>query len=104
MPGLGLGMPQASQELPGHLGFCPKLRLHRFGSQQSDRGDCHPHCPRDLTPSLTPQLMAFLTLLQDILTDLSAESETLDIECEVQDCLAHKVQAMGSVVWNVLFR
>ncbi|XP_037671178.1 diacylglycerol lipase-beta isoform X2 [Choloepus didactylus] len=28
--------------------------------------------------------------LQDILTDLSAESETLDVECEVQDCLAHK--------------
>ncbi|XP_076996644.1 diacylglycerol lipase-beta isoform X2 [Tamandua tetradactyla] len=28
--------------------------------------------------------------LQDILTDLSAESETLDVECEVQDCSAHK--------------
>ncbi|XP_016069105.1 PREDICTED: sn1-specific diacylglycerol lipase beta, partial [Miniopterus natalensis] len=28
--------------------------------------------------------------LQDILTDLSAESETLDLECEVQDCVAHK--------------
>ncbi|XP_062946835.1 diacylglycerol lipase-beta isoform X1 [Cynocephalus volans] len=28
--------------------------------------------------------------LQDILTDLSAESETLDLECEVEDCLAHK--------------
>ncbi|XP_019493049.1 PREDICTED: sn1-specific diacylglycerol lipase beta isoform X4 [Hipposideros armiger] len=28
--------------------------------------------------------------LQDILTDLSAESETLDLECEVQDCSAHK--------------
>lgn len=28
--------------------------------------------------------------LQDILTDLSAESETLDLECEVKDCLAHK--------------
>ncbi|XP_066129481.1 diacylglycerol lipase-beta [Saccopteryx bilineata] len=28
--------------------------------------------------------------LQDILTDLSAESEPLDLECEVQDCLAHK--------------
>ncbi|XP_039735824.1 diacylglycerol lipase-beta isoform X1 [Pteropus medius] len=28
--------------------------------------------------------------LQDILTDLSAESETLDLECEAQDCLAHK--------------
>ncbi|XP_006044397.4 diacylglycerol lipase-beta isoform X1 [Bubalus bubalis] len=28
--------------------------------------------------------------LQDILTDLSAESEPLDIECEAQDCWAHK--------------
>ncbi|XP_036682789.1 diacylglycerol lipase-beta isoform X4 [Balaenoptera musculus] len=28
--------------------------------------------------------------LQDILTDLSAESEPLDLECEVQDCWAHK--------------
>ncbi|XP_036096765.1 diacylglycerol lipase-beta isoform X3 [Molossus molossus] len=28
--------------------------------------------------------------LQDILTDLSAESETLDIGCELQDCSAHK--------------
>ncbi|XP_070270429.1 diacylglycerol lipase-beta isoform X2 [Myotis yumanensis] len=28
--------------------------------------------------------------LQDILTDLSAESENLDLGCEVQDCLAHK--------------
>uniref|UniRef100_H0XGN4 Diacylglycerol lipase-beta n=1 Tax=Otolemur garnettii TaxID=30611 RepID=H0XGN4_OTOGA len=28
--------------------------------------------------------------LQDILTDLSAESEVLDIQCEVQDCWAHK--------------
>nr|XP_031289154.1 sn1-specific diacylglycerol lipase beta isoform X2 [Camelus dromedarius] len=28
--------------------------------------------------------------LQDILTDLSAESETLVLECEVQDCSAHK--------------
>ncbi|XP_004691708.1 PREDICTED: sn1-specific diacylglycerol lipase beta [Condylura cristata] len=28
--------------------------------------------------------------LQDILTDLSAESETLNLECEVQDCWAHK--------------
>nr|XP_020137055.1 sn1-specific diacylglycerol lipase beta [Microcebus murinus] len=28
--------------------------------------------------------------LQDILTDLSAESEVLNLECEVQDCLAHK--------------
>ncbi|XP_059976588.1 diacylglycerol lipase-beta isoform X2 [Mesoplodon densirostris] len=28
--------------------------------------------------------------LQDILTDLSAESEQLDLECEVQDCWAHK--------------
>lgn len=28
--------------------------------------------------------------MQDILTDLSAESETLDLECEVKDCLAHK--------------
>uniref|UniRef100_A0A8D0P750 Diacylglycerol lipase-beta n=1 Tax=Sus scrofa TaxID=9823 RepID=A0A8D0P750_PIG len=28
--------------------------------------------------------------LQDILTDLSAESETLNLECEVQDCFAHK--------------
>ncbi|XP_004440971.1 PREDICTED: sn1-specific diacylglycerol lipase beta [Ceratotherium simum simum] len=28
--------------------------------------------------------------LQDILTDLSAESETLNLECEAQDCLAHK--------------
>lgn len=29
--------------------------------------------------------------LQDILTDLSAESEVLDVDCEVQDRLAHKV-------------
>ncbi|OWK11146.1 DAGLB [Cervus elaphus hippelaphus] len=29
--------------------------------------------------------------LQDILTDLSAESEPLNLECEVQDCWAHKV-------------
>uniref|UniRef100_A0A8C2R9W6 Diacylglycerol lipase-beta n=1 Tax=Capra hircus TaxID=9925 RepID=A0A8C2R9W6_CAPHI len=28
--------------------------------------------------------------LQDILTDLSAESEPLDLECDVQDCWAHK--------------
>ncbi|XP_022443399.1 sn1-specific diacylglycerol lipase beta isoform X3 [Delphinapterus leucas] len=28
--------------------------------------------------------------LQDILTDLSAESEPVDLECEVQDCWAHK--------------
>ncbi|XP_025841950.1 diacylglycerol lipase-beta isoform X2 [Vulpes vulpes] len=28
--------------------------------------------------------------LQDILTDLSAESETLSLECGVQDCSAHK--------------
>nr|XP_055202499.1 diacylglycerol lipase-beta isoform X2 [Gorilla gorilla gorilla] len=28
--------------------------------------------------------------LQDVLTDLSAESEVLDVECEVQDRLAHK--------------
>uniref|UniRef100_A0A8C4L088 sn-1-specific diacylglycerol lipase n=1 Tax=Equus asinus TaxID=9793 RepID=A0A8C4L088_EQUAS len=28
--------------------------------------------------------------LQDILTDLSAENETLNLECEVQDCSAHK--------------
>ncbi|XP_001508017.1 diacylglycerol lipase-beta [Ornithorhynchus anatinus] len=28
--------------------------------------------------------------LQDILTDLSAQSETLNLECEVQDCMAHK--------------
>ncbi|XP_044534920.1 diacylglycerol lipase-beta [Gracilinanus agilis] len=28
--------------------------------------------------------------LQDILTDLSAESESLNLECEVQDCFAHK--------------
>ncbi|KAM9209907.1 diacylglycerol lipase-beta isoform 3-T3 [Dugong dugon] len=28
--------------------------------------------------------------LQDILTDLSAESETLDLGCELQDCVAHK--------------
>ncbi|XP_045849967.1 diacylglycerol lipase-beta isoform X2 [Meles meles] len=28
--------------------------------------------------------------LQDILTDLSAESETLNLECGVQDCSAHK--------------
>ncbi|KAK2495689.1 hypothetical protein MC885_001553 [Smutsia gigantea] len=28
--------------------------------------------------------------LHDILTDLSAESETLSLECEVQDCSAHK--------------
>ncbi|XP_064152086.1 diacylglycerol lipase-beta isoform X2 [Loxodonta africana] len=28
--------------------------------------------------------------LQDILTDLSAESETIDLGCEVQDCVAHK--------------
>ncbi|XP_020760040.1 diacylglycerol lipase-beta isoform X3 [Odocoileus virginianus] len=28
--------------------------------------------------------------LQDILTDLSAESEPLNLECEVQDCWAHK--------------
>ncbi|KAM6155294.1 diacylglycerol lipase-beta [Rhynchocyon petersi] len=28
--------------------------------------------------------------LQDVLTDLSAESETLDLGLEVQDCLAHK--------------
>uniref|UniRef100_A0A2K5QKS7 Diacylglycerol lipase-beta n=1 Tax=Cebus imitator TaxID=2715852 RepID=A0A2K5QKS7_CEBIM len=28
--------------------------------------------------------------MQDILTDLSAESEVLDVECEVQDRLAHK--------------
>ncbi|KAL0605373.1 Diacylglycerol lipase-beta, partial [Plecturocebus cupreus] len=31
----------------------------------------------------------------DILTDLSAESEVLDVECEVQDRLAHKVLAWG---------
>uniref|UniRef100_A0A8C3WCE1 Diacylglycerol lipase-beta n=1 Tax=Catagonus wagneri TaxID=51154 RepID=A0A8C3WCE1_9CETA len=28
--------------------------------------------------------------LQDVLTDLSAESQTLNLECEVQDCYAHK--------------
>nr|XP_027775557.2 sn1-specific diacylglycerol lipase beta [Marmota flaviventris] len=30
--------------------------------------------------------------LQDILTDLSAESESLHLEAKVQDCVAHKVQ------------
>lgn len=33
-----------------------------------------------------------LPFLQDILTDLSAESESLHLEAEVQDCVAHKVQ------------
>lgn len=39
--------------------------------------------------------------LQDILTDLSAESEDLNLECGVQDCSAHKVRALGFVFGNV---
>lgn len=45
-----------------------------------------PGTPRLPRPTASPH-----TLFQDILTDLSAESEPLDLECEVQDCWAHKV-------------
>ncbi|XP_029802709.1 sn1-specific diacylglycerol lipase beta isoform X2 [Suricata suricatta] len=42
--------------------------------------------------------------LQDILTDLSAESESLNLECGVQDCLAHKgiSQAAGYVYQRLI--
>ena len=45
-----------------------------------------PGTPRLPRPTASPH-----TLFQDILTDLSAESEPLDLECDVQDCWAHKV-------------
>ena len=51
----------------------------------------------------TPSDASFpCALSQDILTDLSAESETLDLEYDVQDSLAHKVEALGSGAWGLV--
>lgn len=57
------------------LSYTPSLVLasHRPQNSQS--------CPLTLS----------LAALQDILTDLSAESEALELDCGVQDCSAHKV-------------
>lgn len=36
--------------------------------------------------------------LQDILTDLSAESESLHLDTDLQDCVAHKVLGVAGLV------
>lgn len=54
-----------------------------------------PCCPSASIQPIPTDGLFSLCHFQDILTDLSAESETLSLECEVQDCSAHKVDAPG---------
>ncbi|EAW55036.1 KCCR13L, isoform CRA_c [Homo sapiens] len=74
------------------LGFSPRTELgdgaipailHRSVRSRDHLSFSHPAHHRLTAASATP-------FLQDVLTDLSAESEVLDVECEVQDRLAHK--------------
>ena len=75
------------------LGFSPRTELgdgaipamlHRSVRSRDHLSFSYPAHHRLTAASATP-------FLQDVLTDLSAESEVLDVECEVQDRLAHKV-------------
>lgn len=72
-------MPPHPGGPPSGLLFPNPCSAHLLASHKPQSS----HSPAPLTLSLAA--------LQDILTDLSAESEALELDCGVQDCSAHKV-------------